>query len=594
MKRIWYSLNGRLILCVVVAILGMVSIILQYFYEYWNDAQTQVHQYFESVSGEMEARLDRWFEEIGTVTRLTGYSTAVQTYMVSTSPNEIIQNSSKATEAIRLSMMVGNSCEDIFVYSDTKRGLSYRNSHMDTFYEVLDRYGLREDLSMDSPFFSDIFFIDGDTSKPYVIYLNPIYTVLPGTFSKTNRMICGVMYDLGSMTNWLSPEAEDSIAAMLYDGKLVASSRSMDDIEALTLASIDEGRGNIYINSQQYLTNRVTMPSYGYDFVLMVSIQSVSKGVVQARNTSLLLMLVSVVILGGLLVLLVISINQSVSQIVHDVDLLDGARSGFRVKIPKLMDLQKISAAVNAMLGRVEQSVQKEKDTQKQLYEAVIAQNKAELIGYRSQINPHFLFNTLECMRSMARHYRAEPVERLISSMALMFRYSLHAGMVVRLEDEIKHLYNYFNVMDIRNPGKFKMQMHVEPEALERPVLSMILQPILENSILHAFDGQKSNCIVSVQAHVDEKDVLIVRLADNGSGLNPQEVEKLETMMRLPDDVVRQQEDSIGLQNIFRRMKLTFGKHFHVKIRSRKDYYTVVELRIPKTIKEILGGGEGY
>ena len=211
--------------------------------------------------------------------------------------------------------------------------------------------------------------------------------------------------------------------------------------------------------------------------------------------------------------------------------------------------------------------------------------NKAELALYKAQINPHFLFNTLESARSLAHHYHAQPVEQLIGGMSRMFRYSIYAPPAVPLEDELGQLGGYFSVMDIRFPGCFKVLEDIEPETLSWPVLPMLLQPLAENVLTHAFPNRRGNLLV--QSFI-QNGRLHVRIADNGMGIARERLDQIiwtmkhtdgETASEHPEGNV--QGGTIGLPNIYRRLKLTFGDHAHLLLRSKEGYYTVVELVIP-------------
>jgi two-component system sensor histidine kinase YesM len=237
------------------------------------------------------------------------------------------------------------------------------------------------------------------------------------------------------------------------------------------------------------------------------------------------------------------------------------------------------------MLDRIEKSTKKEQETQRNLFEALLAQNRAEMLAYRSQINPHFLFNTLECMRSMAQYYNAPPLADLITSMSSMFRYSLNSGVTSLLEVEVNHLANYLNIMSARFSQRFLLKVLMEENTKYARCLSMILQPLAENAIIHAFTGYNKDvpCYLCVQTKMDkENQQLVIRLTDNGRGMVPEEVEALNIMMRQPEDNLQAHKDSIGLPNIFKRLKLAYGNHCHLRIRSKLNYYTSITIIIPQ------------
>jgi two-component system sensor histidine kinase YesM len=135
-----------------------------------------------------------------------------------------------------------------------------------------------------------------------------------------------------------------------------------------------------------------------------------------------------------------------------------------------------------------------------------------------------------------------------------------------------------------------KLKMHID-EGLENwPVLSMLLQPLVENSISHGFfDKENQNNYLLVKAFYDKgEDRLVIRIADNGEGMEPHEIDTLYQSFNRPDGENSDSESNIGLHNIFSRMKIAFGERFKMIIKSKKGLYTVIELHVPKNIDPII------
>jgi two-component system sensor histidine kinase YesM len=580
MQKLWKSLSGRLILCVLIALFTMAFLTIRTFYVWQSTAKNQIFEAFESISTEMEERLQNGFEEYEHVARTVGYSTAVQNYLLSDSPTTVIQNSSLANEQINNTVQTGSGDHYIFLLSDNGRLLYNSNAYLEPFSEMLKEYHFDESVTFRTPFFSRVFYRNNDPRNPCVFYFIPVYSTLLSGYSENNRILCAVLCDLSGMTEWMRALGYDgSVNLLLYHDTVLSSSRSLTTHESAALSNIQNGRGEIYINRVKYLTNQVTTAD-SWRFIYIIPDRSIATDARSMRNSSILLMISASAIMMLLITMVVQSINKNVRQITDDVHHLKSAPN-FHIRIPKMIELREISYAINDMVDQTINATRREQEAQQRLYEATIAQHKAELLEFRSQINPHFLFNTLECIRSMAHRSHMEPMENLVSSMALMFRYSSYAGMIVPLEDEIEHLKNYFTVMDIRQPGRYHLLFDVDPQTLSWPVLSMILQPLVENALLHAFPVSQHRCFISVRVFWGPKENLIVRIADNGIGISDLDIDKLYANMRKPEDPIDQSQSSIGLQNIFRRMKLTFGSHFHFRIYSKPGMFTVFELHIP-------------
>jgi two-component system sensor histidine kinase YesM len=145
---------------------------------------------------------------------------------------------------------------------------------------------------------------------------------------------------------------------------------------------------------------------------------------------------------------------------------------------------------------------------------------------------------------------------------------------------ELEHIRNYINVMNIRSNGKYKMMIRSDRYAEERQIPSMILQPIIENSISHGFsDPPHSNCVVLIQTFTlpaGEKP-LIIRITDNGKGMEGGEAEVLKQNLAGGGKAERY----TALCNIYRRMKICFGPEFRFSIKNKPGFYFVVEMSVP-------------
>ena len=218
------------------------------------------------------------------------------------------------------------------------------------------------------------------------------------------------------------------------------------------------------------------------------------------------------------------------------------------------------------------------------------ARAEAELQNLKNQLNPHFLFNTLECIRSLAHTRNERCIENLALYMAHNFCYALYAPPVVSLSQEIAHVKNYLNIMNIRFNGKYKFKNQITCErCLTWQVPSMFLQPIVENSVKHAFThSHKAECVISLQARIEAESRLILHIADNGSGFSEEQQQKLETKVFFYSKngcSKGEGEDGIGLSNVIWRMKLVYGSAFHFRILSKAEHYTVFDLVIPTLSK---------
>jgi two-component system sensor histidine kinase YesM len=249
-----------------------------------------------------------------------------------------------------------------------------------------------------------------------------------------------------------------------------------------------------------------------------------------------------------------------------------------------LVELMPVVTDFNETLTAIKKSQEKEKNMTYELYRAVIARQAAAITSYKYQITPHFLFNIMETMRSMAHSSETKELERLIVSTSAFLRYILRENASVALEKELEFIKVYFNIMEIRYPNRFRLRIDVSDAARGGEILATVLQPLIENCFNHAVSPKKKTLLVCVNAEMlrdgDGDDYLRVRVTDNGNGIQDDSMEMLQKYMRREN--MGDTQNHTGLNNIYHRMLLYFGGGFDMGVRTKPGHYTRIELKIPQ------------
>ncbi len=205
---------------------------------------------------------------------------------------------------------------------------------------------------------------------------------------------------------------------------------------------------------------------------------------------------------------------------------------------------------------------------------------KAQAVALQSQINPHFINNTLENINQLAieKLGNANEVSEMVRGLADMLRNSLGGtGNLIPLGEEIRHSELYLKIMKLRHRDKFDVIWEVEEQAKPCKVIRIILQPLLENAIFHGIGALSNKGILRISIHKEESMLLIV-VGDNGLGMSEQKIEELYQTMK--QDVI-QENYHIGLTNIYQRLKLFYGDACELTISSKLGRGTEVALKIP-------------
>ncbi len=230
----------------------------------------------------------------------------------------------------------------------------------------------------------------------------------------------------------------------------------------------------------------------------------------------------------------------------------------------------------NEMGKRINDSIEK-------IYIYQINQKQTELKMLQFQINPHFLYNTLNTISSIAALSDIEEIVKIADNLSGMFQYNIKGDDIVPVRKEIQHVKNYLEIQAIRFPGKYRFEYRIDPEVEEKKMLKFLLQPLAENSLQHAFGKMKEINTVSLTAQEDGEDI-IFRLRDNGVGMKAEQAEELNRELAQTDTgtLVNHVDKGIGLRNVNARIKNLYGKEYGIQIWSEEGEYTEIQIRIRK------------
>lgn len=210
----------------------------------------------------------------------------------------------------------------------------------------------------------------------------------------------------------------------------------------------------------------------------------------------------------------------------------------------------------------------------------VLEQNerrKSELDALQSQINPHFLYNTLDSITWMVEGERNEEAAFMISELARLFRISLSKGRtIISIRDEIQHASSYMNIQKVRYKNSFSVEFDIDTKLENYCIVKLVLQPLLENAINYGVRGMDEDGEIKVTGRLTDGEVLLT-VADNGVGMPEEEA----ALVLTESNRVHKHGSGVGLVNVNHRIQILFGKEYGLNVESEPDIGTVVSIRIP-------------
>lgn len=240
----------------------------------------------------------------------------------------------------------------------------------------------------------------------------------------------------------------------------------------------------------------------------------------------------------------------------------------------------------NAMLASINQYITERLQMDRK-------KKELELEVLMNQINPHFLYNTLETIVWKSNEAGRPDIGRIAASLGRLYRLSVNMGeLFVSLKQEIEHVMAYVKIQENRYEDQFKFELKVNYEEIyDLFTIKILLQPIVENSFLYAMDGLERTLKIRLSIHVREKDV-VIKVADTGAGMDKSRLEaarrQIKTGIRehTSEEIIRRRKSTgIGLHNVYERLQLYFGAEYDLQIHSKEGVGTVTILKIPKISK---------
>ena len=262
-------------------------------------------------------------------------------------------------------------------------------------------------------------------------------------------------------------------------------------------------------------------------------------------------------------------ISQPIKRLEKHMKRLENGDFDISVEVKGEDEVKRLSKAFNMMVARI-------KTLMEQIIKEQEEKRKSELKALQAQINPHFLYNTLDSIVWMNENRNYDGVTVMVAALAKLFRISLSKGNeMISIADEVEHARSYLIIQKIRYKDKFEYTIDVEPGLQSKRTLKLILQPIIENAIYHGISPLNEKGIIKISVIAEENNILL-QVSDNGYGIKPEILEGL-----LVQESISYYSGGVGLKNVNERIKLCYGKNYGIEIKSEMDVGTKVNIRIP-------------
>ena len=322
------------------------------------------------------------------------------------------------------------------------------------------------------------------------------------------------------------------------------------------------------VGSQGMFINISTLSNTRWRIVTLINVDEINA--IRRNMLSVLLIIFAASLIFSALPAGLVSmrISRPLRELQRIMRRIEEGNISTEVNVSGQREIVMLGDSFNSMITRVRELMNRLVDEQRE-------KRKTELRALQNQINPHFLYNSLDSIVWLAENNRSEEVITAVIALARFFRIGISRGETfIPVRDEIEHVRSYLTIQSIRYADKFRCEFDIEDGLLQRRIMKLILQPLVENAIRHGID--EADALITIRGRLEASE-MVFEVINSGYGLTALRIREIHES--LDDDSVSR--GGLGLKNVNQRLKLHYGAGAGIRISSRPDVETAVTVRIP-------------
>lgn len=412
-----------------------------------------------------------------------------------------------------------------------------------------------------------------DAASPYCV------TVGRSIYSPYDSQLLGTMlininvHDLQTCWPAFKEDSQERFYLLDDENNVVFSNLTEEIGGKFFQDGLEDGISSCRIDGKLYDTIVSGSKSLGWKSVKMIPRSQLDQEIAVVSYMTLLLMLILTVL--AVLVSIFISkiFTRPLQELYVKLQRFEEEKSG--IPLPEnQVEIKGLSRSYQHMINEINALTIKNYETQIQL-------RRAELMALQSQINPHFIYNTLNSIKWMADMQGSKRMVTALDSLIKLMQFSSkNSREVIRIQDEIDLIRDYINLINLKYFDRIFVDVHVEPGLENCETLKFLLQPIVENSIYHGFSSMVRQCTVQINI-TRKEDRILYEVIDNGKGMSK---EKIRQALEEDHPLNSHSFNKIGLYNVNKRIQYIFGEEYGIQIDSEPGKYTRVIVEIPARI----------
>lgn len=412
---------------------------------------------------------------------------------------------------------------------------------------------------------------DAGNTRRGVLLVDMNYSGIERLFNKINSKGQGYTYLISGDGEIIYHPKQKLIYSKLYEENSIVA------------ASYEDGSHQETYNGEERIVIVKTIGYTGWKIVSVTPTEEFALNIAQQRTFVLIIVVVAIIILTLVNTFVSYKIADPIKKLDSSVKDLEKGNLDLDIYIGGTSEIKHLGTTIRSVVAEM-----------RRLMDDIVVEQekkrKSELDALQSQINPHFLYNTLDSVIWMVENERYDEAITMVTALAGLFRISISKGKnIITIEDEFKHANNYLSIQKIRYKNSFSVVVEVEKDILKCCTIKLIIQPLVENAIYYGVECLGDEGEIKVLGY-SKGDKIYIDVIDNGVGIKAEDIPLLLT----DDTRVRRKGSGIGLKNVHQRIQIYFGPEYGVQIMSELDEGTTIRICIPKIYYDDVEEKDGY
>ncbi len=447
-------------------------------------------------------------------------------------------------------------------------------------YEKIKQETWFEDiLNTDQTVFVPPHYINGAQIKNPPGFYDDMAVSIAKKITTDNQTVGVVCADIKCdvLLNLFNTNLKDKCQIIIYDDKKnevvfrpafqnLPSNFNNEDFKQLS-NQFDEQSGNFryIIGGKSFLVVYYKSKVSGWTTMGLISRDKLLESFSKTKNNTILIALLFFFVSAVIAVLTSSALTRNLLRLSRAINAVGKDNMDISLNINSNDEVGILYRQFNAMVGRIKQLIEEIKVTERE-------KRKSEIIALQLQINPHFLYNTLNTIKIMSGFQGAENIKQVTESLSNLLYISLEKRSFIEVEEEMNYLKCYLNIQEYKYSNKFSWDMYVEAGIEKYMLPKLTLQPLVENALLHGIGPLDTQGVLSIKIY-REAQYLTMRVQDNGKGISR---DLIQSILNNKAGKV-----GIGIHNVISRMKLYFGDNCRFSISSEENMFSIFEISIP-------------